>query len=71
MSVELELEEDGKLRLRVHKEKERDLSEIVDPIDLIYEICTAANISCLVGVGELTILLPDGVKIEPKEGESA
>ena len=67
MSIELELEDNGKLRVRVDSAGERAVSDTVDAIEFIQEICTAMNLDCLLSTGELTILTPSETDYLPKE----
>ena len=68
MSIELELEEDGKVRIRLDTAGERAISDTRDPIELITDICEIAELTCVVGEDEMHILLP---KRTPEEGGSA
>ena len=58
MSIELEME-GGQLRVRVDTEGQRAMSELVDPMTFIYDICETAEISCVMSEGEVTILPPE------------
>lgn len=69
--IELELEDGGKIRVRVDTEGERAVSDVVDPVEFIQNICTTAGMDCVVGTGEMTILTPSEADFEPEEGESA
>jgi hypothetical protein len=68
VSIELELEDDGTIRVRVDSPGERAVSDTIDPYELITNICTEADITNAVNNGELHILLPLDLSV-PVEGE--
>lgn len=80
MSIELELEDDGTIKVKVDRDGERAVSDHIDPYELIKQVCTEADITCVVGDEELHILLPikelEGEEhpveeLDAEEGESA
>ena len=68
MSIELELEDNGEVRVRVDADGERAVSDTRDPVQLIMDICEIAELTCVVGEEEMHILLP---RRSPEEGGSA
>lgn len=69
MSIEFDLEDDGKVRVRVDREGERAVSDTIDPYEMIKNICEAADITCVVGDQEMHVLLPiDHLGDSPDDG---
>ena len=62
MSIELELEDDGQVRVRLDTEGERAVSDVADPVQLIKDICETAELAWMENTGgnlpEITIMLP-------------
>lgn len=62
MSIELELEDDGQVRVRVDTGGERAVSDTANPMELIKDICETAGIAVehvtSVDDDKLLILLP-------------
>lgn len=42
MSIEMELEEDGQVRVRIDRGGERAISDVMDPMDLIRKVADTA-----------------------------
>jgi hypothetical protein len=68
VSIELELEDDGTIRVKVDRPGERAVSDTIDPYELITNICTEADIVNTVSDGELHISMPLDLST-PVEGE--
>mgnify|MGYP007008901325 CR=1 FL=1 len=68
MSIELELEDDGTIRVRVDKPGVSAVSDTIDPYELISQICVEADVNHTVSDGELHITLPLDLSV-PVEGE--
>jgi hypothetical protein len=73
VSIELELEDDGQVRVRLDTEGERAVSDTADPVQLIKDICETAELAWMENTGgnlpEITIMLPSPKELE--EDESA
>jgi len=44
MSIEMELEEDGQVRVRIDRGGERAISDVMDPMDLIRKVADTAQL---------------------------
>jgi len=64
MSIELELADTGEVRVLVDRDGERAVSDTVNPVLLIADICETVGYECLVTEGQVTILLPEEVTEE-------
>lgn len=70
MSIEFEMEEDGKIRVRVDTAGQRAMSEAMDPVDLIRQVMDEAELDVEDLEGQLPGENPDETTepTEPTEG---
>lgn len=59
MSVEFELEEDGRIRVKVDRKGERAVSDVMDPLEMMHEIAEAAGWDGGVEGNEFVVALPE------------
>lgn len=59
MSVEFDLEDDGRIRVKVDRKGERAVSDVMDPLEMMHEIAEAAGWDAGVEGNEFVVALPE------------
>jgi len=68
MSIKFDLEDDGKIRVKVDRKGERAVSDVMDPLEMMHEIAEAAEWDAGVEGNEFVVTLPDELS-DPGDSE--